>query len=65
MNDARKPRAPEKSDDRGIECPQCGCRHFLVIDTRPMWGGRVRRRRECRHCGRRVTTVERVVGSEK
>jgi len=51
---------PEK---QGLECPRCGCRHFLVVYTRPMPGGRIQRRRECRHCGWRVTTVERVVSS--
>ena len=45
---------------RGLECPRCGCRHFRVIYTRAAWGGRIVRRRECRHCGRRVTTSERI-----
>jgi hypothetical protein len=47
--------APEK---RGLECPACGCRHFHVLYTRAALGGRILRRRECRHCGRRVTTYE-------
>lgn len=42
----------------GIECPRCGCRHFEVIYTRAASGGRIIRRRECRHCGRRITTQE-------
>jgi len=29
-----------------------------VLYTRRAWGGRLLRRRECRHCGRRVTTYE-------
>lgn len=45
---------------RGLECPRCGCRHFRVIYTRAAWGGRIMRRRQCRHCGRRVTTSERI-----
>jgi transcriptional regulator NrdR family protein len=49
-------------DRRGIECPRCGCRHFRVIYTRAVWGGRIVRRRECRHCGRRITTSERMSG---
>jgi len=49
--------APEQ---RGIECPRCGCRHFRVVYTRPAQGGRIVRRRECRHCGRRITTYERT-----
>ena len=43
---------------RGLECPRCGCGHFRVLYTRPASGGRVLRRRECRHCGRRITTYE-------
>lgn len=46
----------------GIECRQCGCRHFEVLYTRPAWGGRILRRRECRYCGRRVTTYEKPQG---
>ncbi len=41
----------------GLECPECGCRHFRVVKTR-RGDGVVLRRRECRHCGRRVTTIE-------
>jgi len=43
---------------RGLECPGCGCSHFRVLYTRRAVGGRLLRRRECRHCGRRVTTYE-------
>ena len=43
---------------RGLVCRHCGCKHFRVIYTRPAWGGRLVRRRECRHCGRRMTTWE-------
>jgi DNA-directed RNA polymerase subunit RPC12/RpoP len=50
------------ADQRGLVCRHCGCRHFRVIYTRPAWGGRIMRRRECRHCGRRVTTWERTAG---
>ena len=44
--------------NRGLACPGCGCAHFRVLYTRRAWGGRLLRRRECRHCGRRVTTYE-------
>lgn len=47
-------------DDRGLECPACGCQHFNVIETRRR-GGRIVRRRECRYCGKRLTTHERAV----
>lgn len=46
----------------GLRCPKCGCEHFYVIYTRRAWGNILRRRRECRHCGRRVTTTERIHG---
>jgi len=45
-------------DKRGLECRVCGCKHFRVVYTRPTWGGRIMRRRECRHCGRHITTWE-------
>jgi len=53
-----------EKDDRGLECRSCGCKHFRVVYTRPYRGGSVVRRRECRHCGRRITTRERVVGAD-
>ena len=51
-------------DKRGLECRYCGCRHFRVIYTRPTWGGRIMRRRESRNCGKRMTTWERLGGSD-
>lgn len=42
----------------GLECPDYGCAHFRVLYTRRAWGGRLLRRRESRHCGRRVMTYE-------
>jgi len=50
------------ADQRGLVCRHCGCKHFRVIYTRPTWGGRIQRRRECRHCGKRVTTWEKPAG---
>lgn len=41
----------------GLVCPECGCRHFRVCKTKP-GDGIILRRRECRHCGRRITTFE-------
>ena len=43
---------------RGLECPKCGCGHFHVVYTRATTQSRIMRRRECRHCGRRITTYE-------
>ena len=42
----------------GLICSRCGCRHFRVIYTRRTSKNRILRRRECRHCGRRITTYE-------
>jgi transcriptional regulator NrdR family protein len=42
----------------GIECPHCGCRHFYTTHTEPLHDGRIRRRKECRHCGRKLVTYE-------
>jgi len=46
----------------GLVCPQCGCRHFEVLYTRRAYGGKLIRRRACRHCGRRITTSETRLG---
>lgn len=56
------PPTPAKQQ-RGIVCPRCGCAHFRVIYTRASWGERIIRRRECRHCGRRITTYERAAAT--
>ncbi|HOK96389.1 MAG TPA: hypothetical protein PK052_06780 [Anaerohalosphaeraceae bacterium] len=44
----------------GLRCPSCGCTHFYTIDSRPIVGNRIRRRRICRNCGRQVRTIERI-----
>ncbi len=46
---------------RGLECPRCGCRHFFTTHTEPLRDGRIRRRRLCRYCGRRIVTYEAVL----
>ena len=43
----------------GIECTNCGCRHLPVSHTRPMPGGKIKRYRQCRYCGKKKVTVER------
>lgn len=58
MVDDRGTDTQDIQEVRGLTCARCGCRHFRVIYTRPAWGGRILRRRECRHCGKRVTTWE-------
>ena len=45
-----------------MKCPHCGETESKVIDTtHETQAGGVRRRRECLKCGRRFSTVERVV----
>ena len=48
--------------NEGLECRDCGCRDFHVLETRRT-DGAILRRRECRHCGRRVTTRETTIGN--
>lgn len=50
----------ENEVKRGLECPKCGCKHLFVIYTRPREGG-ILRRKECRHCGRRLSTKEKLL----
>ncbi|MFN7590387.1 MAG: hypothetical protein ACK5UQ_18050 [Planctomycetota bacterium] len=57
-----KKKPEQQADDRGLECRSCGCRHFYVVETRNTWGRRIRRLRECRSCGTRVTTYEKELG---
>ena len=49
---------PPKPVTTGLTCRSCGCRHFYVIYTRRAPDSKLIRWRECRHCGRRVTTYE-------
>ena len=51
----------KKQPELGLVCLDCGCRHFEVLYTRPARKGKIMRRRACRHCGRRVTTLEKPV----
>lgn len=50
----------DKPPDRGLRCSQCGCGHFEVVYTRQRKNAIIRRR-ECRHCGRRITTKEKTI----
>ena len=51
--------------DAGIICPTCGCRHFYTTHTEPLRDGRIRRRKVCRHCGRKVLTYESAAGKDR
>ena len=50
---------PAAQTSNGLECRGCGCRHFEVVYTRPKHGY-IMRLRECRNCGKRVSTREKV-----
>lgn len=39
------------------ECPNCGCRDLRLVQSNRA-GGEIARTKECRHCGRRITTSE-------
>ncbi|GAB6184596.1 NrdR family transcriptional regulator [Thermopirellula anaerolimosa] len=59
---------PAPKPERGIACPRCGCRHLRTTHTEPLPSGRIRRRKVCRHCGRRMVTYElapRMVGPDR
>jgi transcriptional repressor NrdR len=44
-----------------VRCPVCGSDDDRVVDSRPVpVGDAIRRRRECRSCGHRFTTFERI-----
>lgn len=46
---------------KGISCPKCGCVDLRVFKTSHRIG-ETDRRRECRNCGHRITTMEVTVG---
>lgn len=41
-----------------ILCPTCGSANTMVLDTRSIKTGGLRRRRECAECGGRCFTIE-------
>ena len=51
----------EKTD--GICCPDCNCGHHYVLDTVQKRKAIVRYR-ECRACGKRFSTREKIKASE-
>lgn len=46
----------------GLTCPRCECPDLRVVKTLRLPGSRIRRYRQCQHCGRRVITLERQAG---
>lgn len=59
---SQAPMTRQEDSDYGLRCPTCGCAHWRVIYTRRRSGGRLVRRRECRHCGKTVITTEKLNG---
>jgi len=49
----------EAAPQHGLVCRKCGCRHFETVYTRPK-PGCILRQKECRHCGARMLTRERL-----
>lgn len=43
-----------------MKCPFCGADETSVLESRSLEDGSIRRRRECKKCGKRFTTVEQV-----
>lgn len=41
-----------------MTCPVCGSGNQYCVDSRPLQGNRIRRRRACRDCGHRWSTCE-------
>jgi hypothetical protein len=48
---------------RGIACRTCGCRDLRTLETRQLAGGKIFRRKACRHCGAKLTTHEKGYGT--
>lgn len=41
-----------------MKCIDCGSHNTMVLETRRLLDGKLRRRRGCKECGTRFTTVE-------
>ena len=44
-----------------MHCPACDSTNTYVADTIKDTSGSIRRRRECKACGRRFSTIERII----
>lgn len=45
--------------NNGLECPRCGCRHFLTAETERIPNA-IRRTRVCRNCRWSIRTKETI-----
>jgi transcriptional regulator NrdR family protein len=55
-------KAASSREAKGLVCHRCGCAHLRVVYTRRGSDRKLIRRRECRYCGRRITTYEQTGG---
>lgn len=53
-----RPDDENAASPKGVRCPRCWCRDSFVSNTEQIRSGVTRRRRTCRHCGRRFVTFE-------
>ena len=58
MPKVRRQEAVVDGQKVGLVCRGCGCQHFRVVYLQRLRDGVVMRRRECHHCGKRITTRE-------
>ena len=43
----------------GVQCPNCGCCHFITLRTERLSNmPKIRRSKVCRHCHTRIITLE-------
>ncbi len=55
-------RQPNEGDRKtGLVCRKCGCQHFITIWVGHRPDGMVIRKKECRYCGKPITTKEEAV----
>lgn len=54
-----KPSTHVPRGERGVACPDCGCKRLMVVYTRHHKVYTLRRR-QCRYCGRRIVTHEKI-----
>jgi transcriptional regulator NrdR family protein len=63
VNDPEAHNRQPDEEPRGIICIKCGCAHFYTLDTTRVRNGKIRRLKQCRHCGKRIHTYEEIFGS--
>lgn len=59
-DEERNKRITAEDVPRGLVCPECGYTHFWTTHTRYPELGVVLRYKECRRCGKKTPTVEKI-----